>query len=419
MPRSGLGVASPPANTRGGPANTPISSSKYNQVLDDVYALFNTVFPVAYGGTGGSSKEAARTELELDKKVVYAAKSANYTALLADNNAVFRFTATATLSLDAAATLGSNWHAVVIADGGDVTIDPNSSETIDGQTTLLIRNGNAVEIICSGTAFFTDKAQNAFANFIQSKSADYTVAVSDRGSVISVDASGAARTITLIAAATAGNGFTITVKKSDSSVNAVTIDGNASETIDGSLTRALSVQNQSVSLICDGSNWKVIAEATTGITVGTLTSATGSAVDFTGIPSGVKRITIAVLDVSTAGAFTPVLQLGDSGGIETTGYVASNTLVVNAAATSVTTFTNPGFPFGGQSAANSYNGKIVLDLVNPATNLWACSGIVGAATLTSFPSGYKATSAVLDRVRFIVGGSDTYDAGNFNISWEF
>jgi hypothetical protein len=131
-------------------------------VLDDTYALFNTVFPVAYGGTGGSSKEAARTELELDKKVVYAAKSANYTALLADNNAVFRFTATATLSLDAAATLGSNWHAVVIADGGDVTIDPNSSETIDGAATLIVPNGYSAFIICDGSSFYTDKMVSLF-----------------------------------------------------------------------------------------------------------------------------------------------------------------------------------------------------------------------------------------------------------------
>jgi hypothetical protein len=252
----------------------------------------------------------------------------------------------------------------------------------------------------------------------QSKSADYTVLVADKGAVISVDASGGARTITLPAAATAGAGFPITIKKSDSSGNTVTIDANGSETIDGSLVRGLSTQYQSISLVCDGAGWRIIA-GSGSITVSTLANATGSAVDFIGIPAGVKRITLAVIDVSTTGAFTPVLQLGDSGGIETTGYSASNTLVVNAAATSITTFTNPGFPFGGQNAGNTYNGKIVLDLLNPATNLWICSGIVGAATLTSFPSGYKATSTTLDRIRFIVGGSDTYDAGAFNISWEF
>lgn len=94
----------------------------------------------------------------VDGKVVYAAKSGNYTAVANDNNAVLRFTASATLSLTAVATLAANWHIMVIADGGDVTIDPNASETIDGATALLVPNGRAVLVVSSGSAFFTDKA---------------------------------------------------------------------------------------------------------------------------------------------------------------------------------------------------------------------------------------------------------------------
>ncbi|WP_259669437.1 hypothetical protein [Rhizobium sp. NZLR5] len=94
---------------------------------------------------------------DLDGGAVYAAKSGNYTAVLNDNNAVIRFTAAATLSLTAVATLGANWHITVIADGGDVTIDPNASETIDGATTLLLANGSATRIISNGSAFVTDK----------------------------------------------------------------------------------------------------------------------------------------------------------------------------------------------------------------------------------------------------------------------
>ncbi|WP_244598850.1 hypothetical protein [Rhizobium tubonense] len=90
-----------------------------------------------------------------DGKVVYAAKSANYTALLADNNAVHRFTAAATVALTAAATLGANWHYTVVANGADVTIDPNSTETINGLLTLIVPNGTSAQIICDGSAFFT------------------------------------------------------------------------------------------------------------------------------------------------------------------------------------------------------------------------------------------------------------------------
>lgn len=71
------------------------------------------------------------------------------------------------------------------------------------------------------------------------KTADYTATTSD--GTIEVDASGAARTITLFAAS--GNaGKIIVVKKTDSSANAVTVDGNASETIDGATTISLASQ---------------------------------------------------------------------------------------------------------------------------------------------------------------------------------
>ncbi|WP_205928993.1 hypothetical protein [Rhizobium leguminosarum] len=91
----------------------------------------------------------------VDGKTVYASKSGNYTAVADDNNAVHRYTATATVTLTAAATLATNWHYTATADGGAVTIDPNASETINGQTTLVIPNGSSATIICDGSNFFT------------------------------------------------------------------------------------------------------------------------------------------------------------------------------------------------------------------------------------------------------------------------
>ncbi|WP_245456613.1 hypothetical protein [Rhizobium hidalgonense] len=96
-------------------------------------------------------------DIAFGRASVYAAKSGAYTALAVDDNAVLRFTATATLSLTAAATLAANWRITIIADGGDVTIDPDASETIDGAATLLVPNGGWVNVFCSGSAFFTNK----------------------------------------------------------------------------------------------------------------------------------------------------------------------------------------------------------------------------------------------------------------------
>lgn len=97
----------------------------------------------------------AQLRAGVDGEMAYAAKSANYTAVLNDNNAWHRYTAVATVSLTAAATLGQNWHYLVQNDGAvAVTIDPNASETINGATTLVLQNGQAALIICTGTAFF-------------------------------------------------------------------------------------------------------------------------------------------------------------------------------------------------------------------------------------------------------------------------
>lgn len=88
-----------------------------------------------------------------------------------------------------------------------------------------------------------------------SKTVDYTVVEDDKDKMILVDATSGAVTISLLAAATAGDGFRIIVKKTDVSANAVTIDGNSAETIDGAATQVISTQYDSKNIICDGSNW--------------------------------------------------------------------------------------------------------------------------------------------------------------------
>jgi hypothetical protein len=74
--------------------------------------------------------------------------------------------------------------------------------------------------------------------------------------VIPCNATGGAFTVTLYTAI-GNSGRKITVKKTDSSFNAVTIDANSTETIDGALTLLLSTQYESVTLVSDGSNWHV------------------------------------------------------------------------------------------------------------------------------------------------------------------
>jgi hypothetical protein len=52
-------------------------------------------------------------------------------------------------------------------------------------------------------------------------------------------------------------------------------------------------------------------------------SATGTSVDFAGIPSGVKRMTVILTDVSSSGSSVFLIRLGPSGSYATTGYVGA------------------------------------------------------------------------------------------------
>ncbi|WP_221155128.1 hypothetical protein [Rhizobium lentis] len=103
-----------------------------------------------------ASAAAAAASASSVISLVYATKTGDYTALVTDNNAWHRYTATATVTLTAAATLGTSWRYKITADGGDVTIDPNASELINGASTLVVPNGYSTTIVCTGTAFYSD-----------------------------------------------------------------------------------------------------------------------------------------------------------------------------------------------------------------------------------------------------------------------
>ena len=88
-----------------------------------------------------------------------------------------------------------------------------------------------------------------------SKTSNYTVTISDKDKFILCDATAGTITLTLPAAATAGNGFSIGAKKTDSGTNTVIIDANGAETIDGNTTYVLTAQNDGVKIITNGTAW--------------------------------------------------------------------------------------------------------------------------------------------------------------------
>jgi hypothetical protein len=153
---------------------------------------------------------------------------------------------------------------------------------------------------------------------------------------------------------------------------------------------------------------------------GTAVSATGTSVDFTGIPSWAKRITVLFSGVSTNGTSVIQVQLGDSGGIEATGYLGTSSILRDALSAANSNYTT-GFGIGILSAAYVLHGSMVLSLIDSTTNTWASSSNFANSNtaVMTVGAGSKPLSATLDRIRITtVNGTDTFDAGTINILYE-
>ena len=152
------------------------------------------------------------------------------------------------------------------------------------------------------------------------------------------------------------------------------------------------------------------------LTNGTAVASTsGASIDFTGIPSYVKRITIMLYGVSQTTGTSPYLlfQLGTSSGIVSTGYVSLGSTNGSSNATSTT-----GFPLRGPSASNSVmSGAITI--TSFGSNLWVETGVFGDTTnsQSGASAGHLDLAGTLDRVRIVANGG-TFNAGSINILYE-
>ena len=153
---------------------------------------------------------------------------------------------------------------------------------------------------------------------------------------------------------------------------------------------------------------------------GTAVSASGTSVDFTSIPSWVKRITVMFNGVSFNATTTPIVQLGDSGGIETSGYSGiAGTISTTANTTGGQSSTTSGMLLysGTFTASEFITGSITICLLG--SNAWTFSGALFSGSRATTLAGAKTLSDTLDRIRITtVNGTDTFDAGSINILYE-
>jgi len=195
---------------------------------------------------------------------------------------------------------------------------------------------------------------------------------------------------------------------------AITLDGTAGVTTPG-------LTNSGNETITGTLNVGGLTPNVYPIVSGTAVASTsGTSIDFTSIPSWVKRITVMFNGVSTNGSSIVQIQIG-SGSYSTGSY--KSTASFSASIANQFAYATTGFIVDSSyaSASLTRSGIYVLTLIG--SNTWIGAGNLGAdasAQVTwSCAGNSPALSGALDRVRITtVNGTDTFDAGSINLLWE-
>ena len=240
--------------------------------------------------------------------------------------------------------------------------------------------------------------------------------------VLVMNPAGTLATGTITMPASPADGMTITFSSSQQ-ITALTLSGNTGQSVVSATTFLPAKTGVSYVYRLANTTWyPTVTVPGTGsqLVQGTSVATTsGTAIDFTGIPSWVKRIIIMYSGVSTSSTANYQVQLGTGAGptYTTSGYASTlSSILVSSAATSNA---STGFVNTAPAAASQVcSGQ--LTLLNMTGNLWVAQGVVGAsaATRTWIHSGSLSLGAVLTAVRITTNSTDTFNAGSINILYE-
>jgi len=293
-------------------------------------------------------------------------------------------------------------------------------------TLAISYSGTALPIANGGTGATTQQAAiNALAGSVQNSrflAGDGTnvtmraIAVGDVPTLNQNTTGTAANVTGTVAIANGGTGQT-TASAAFNALSPVTTTGDLILGNGTNSATRLGIGTDGQILTSNGSTAAWGSRVASGTAVTLTTQAT---VDFTSLPSWVKRITVMFNGVSLSGTNNPLVQLGYGGTptYVTSGYLggAQNLSTVPSSAAEQP---GNGFVIRNATAANVNIGIMNMVLLDSSTNTWVAtySGYVSTAAIT-FTMSSVALSGTLTAVRLTRSGTNTFDAGTINILYE-
>lgn len=331
---------------------------------------------------------------------------------VADGNTV-HVTGTTTIADWGTAPQAGAWMRVIFDGALTLTYNATTND-IEGGASIVVAAGDSCIVYANSTTAYQvfNISRNTNAEFTIASATTTDLGTSNSENIIITG------TTTITGFGTVAAGVVNKIRFS----GILTLTYNATSMILPGLVSKTTAANDCAEVMSLGSgNWIVTkytmasGAALVGRQTGTVVATTSGTVhDFTGLPSGIREI-ILMLNGVSLDSLTPALivQIGDSGGIEITGYVAHSAALTSTAY----------FPINDATVAGrTYTGMVRLRLFSASTNTWLLEGNIfnDLAPPAEFVSlGIKSLSGTLDRIRLSNAGAvASFDAGSINILYE-
>jgi len=184
-------------------------------------------------------------------------------------------------------------------------------------------------------------------------------------------------------------------------------------------TQMLAVGTAGQLLQTNGAGAPTWATVSAGFTLGTPTTASGTPINFTGIPAGVKQVVVTFTDIYLTSADTIYIKLGVAGPTFPNAYVCMG-VGFSSSAFSFTQYSGSGFNLPVEYASANMQGQYIFNLQDASTGTWVGSGVsvnAGTNNASSFSSGKQVLSGTLAAIQIRTRLGYSYSSGTINISY--